>query len=464
MQFFAEFIGHFHPVIVHLPIGILLIAALFYGLSQNSKYQALRPAVSVSLLLGTISAVVACLTGWLLSTTDDYDTAMVEKHQWLGIATAAIAWICYACERRNVRYSSFVIVLMVLMISVTGHLGGSITHGDGYLTEAFYNYSGSGDNITPIANVQEALVYDDVIQPILATRCYSCHGQRKQKGGLRLDEKDFILKGGKNGAVIILGDAGSSELVQRIFLPHENEDHMPPKEKPQLTAAQKDLIKWWIAEGAPFNKKISDLNQSPDVTLLLAALGKGNGASKLSSSVPEEPVEEAPADALAKLVTHGAIVVPVAQNSHYLSVNLVNAEASNDSVMTLLQTIGKQIVWLKTGTYPVDGEGLKKIGQLRNLTRLQISNLKGSQNELQHLDGLKNLQYLNLTGAKLTRENAKALQSLSSLKNLFLYQSGISSAEYSELSKSLKGVQIDTGAYFVPTFASDTTEVHDTRK
>lgn len=459
LQFLAEFLGHFHPVIVHLPIGILLISALFHFLARTNRYQALRPSVSLSLLLGMLSAVVACLTGWLLSTTDDYDTTVVAKHQWLGIATAIVSCISYVYERKNFKHLSWVIALLALMITVTGHLGGTLTHGDGYLTEAFYNYSGSGESIKPIENVQDALVYEDVIRPILATKCYSCHGKRKQKGGLRVDEKDFILKGGKDGVVVIPGDASRSELVHRIFLAHENEDHMPPKEKPQPTTAQRDLIKWWIASGAPFDRKVRDLNQASDIKNLLAALSRTNGDSKLSSAVPQVPVEEAPEDVLSRLSRYGVVIVPVAQNSHYLSVNFVNADISNDSLMILLQAIDKQLVWLKTGTYPIDGEGLKRIGQLKTLTRLQFGNLKNSRNELEHLRNLKYLQYLNLTGADLTKENVSALKNLTSLKNLYLFHCGISPLDYSALRNSLPGVAIDTGAYHVPTFASDTTEV-----
>lgn len=458
MQFLAEFLGHFHPVIVHLPIGILILAAVFYALARTRKYQTLRPAVGVSLLFGMLGAVVACITGWLLSNTGDYDPDVVASHQWFAIATAIVSAICYLMERRNFQHLPWAIVFLFLMITITGHLGGTLTHGDDYLTQAFDNYSGSGETITAIDNVQDALVYDDVVRPILSTKCYSCHGKRKQKGGLRLDDKESILKGGKNGVVIVAGDAGRSELVQRIFLAHENEDHMPPKEKPQPTSAQKDLIKWWIASGASFDKKIRDLKQAPDIQSTLASLGSG-GEAKSAESVPAQPVDEAPPGVLSSLARRGVVVVPVAQNSHYLSVNFVNASTSGDSIMILLKSIDRQVVWLKTGSYPVDSEELKSIGKLKRLTRLQISNLIKSGNELAHLSGLKNLQFLNLAGADLTDENVNALKNITSLQHLYLFQCGISPTEYAALSKSLPGARIDTGAYVVPTLASDTTEV-----
>jgi uncharacterized membrane protein len=457
-QFLSEFIGHFHPVVVHLPIGILLIAALFSALAATKKYQTLRPAVSVALFIGMLSALLACVTGFLLSIGDDYDADSVARHQWLGIITAIVSCICYASERKNFKYQSGLIAVLVLMITFTGHLGGTLTHGDGYLTEAFNNYSGMGEKIQPIANVPEALVYEDVIRPILATRCYGCHSSRKQKGDLRLDDKGFILKGGKNGVIVVPGDASGSELVHRIFLAHENEDHMPPKERPQPTDAQKDLIKWWIASGASFDKKVKDLDQPADITNVLAALGYDEKNPILPSSIPEAPVEEASPNLLADLRKRGVTVLPVTQNSNYLSVNLINADALDDSVTLQLVSLEKQLVWLKTATYPINEEALKRISQLKALTKLQIENLH-AQNALQYFSKLKNLLYLNLTRAEIGNENLSVVNSLGSLKTLHLFQCNISSQVYQDLRKLLPNVKIDTGGYFVPTLASDTTEV-----
>ena len=459
LQFLAEFLGHFHPVVVHLPIGILLIAALFHFLAGTPRYQALKPAVSFTLLVGMVAAVIACITGLLLFSTEGYDADIAGTHQWLGIGTAIVAFVIYILERKNSKYLSGLIVFMVVLLTFTGHLGGTLTHGDGYLTESFYNDSTTDEIIKPIANVQDALVYDDVIQPILATKCYGCHGNRKQKGGLRLDQKDFILKGGKDGAVITPGDAEASELVHRIYLADEDDDHMPPKQKPQLTAAQKDLIKWWIALGAPFDKKVQDVEQSPGISNVLASLGKSEIESKVPASVPEEPVDEAPQDVLAKLRKSGVVVLPVHRDSHYLSANLVNADIKNDSLLLILSSIAKQVVWLKTGSYPIQSDGLKMISQLTALRRLQIGNLQDSQNELQHLANLKNLQYLNLTGTAITKESVDAFKNLAALKNLYLFNCRIAPSLYSDLKALLPNAKIDTGGYRVPTFASDTTEV-----
>src|SRR5437588_6267591 len=87
------------------------------------------------------------------------------------------------------------------------------------------------------------------IQPILQQTCVKCHGPEKQKGKLRLDSKEAAAKGGKDGAIITVGDAEKSELYRRIILPKGNDDVMPNEGEP-LTKAQTDLFRDWINQGA----------------------------------------------------------------------------------------------------------------------------------------------------------------------------------------------------------------------
>jgi len=102
---------------------------------------------------------------------------------------------------------------------------------------------------------QPPVSFDRDIQPILAENCYHCHGPdaTKRKAGLRLDQRDAAFRGGKSElAAIVPGKPDSSELVARIFS-HDPEEVMPsPESNKTLTAAQKDLLRRWVAEGAPW--------------------------------------------------------------------------------------------------------------------------------------------------------------------------------------------------------------------
>lgn len=199
----TEFIGRFHPLLVHLPIGMLLLALLMHWLSAKDKYKALQPAIPVAYLAGCMGAVLSCISGWLLASGGEYDEATLDLHRWMGISVAVIAAMGYYFSRyKNRLLLKWSAVLLLAVIMVTGHLGGTLTHGEGYLTKAFS--AGAKDSIITrktIANAQAAVVFSDIIQPVFAQKCYSCHADKKQKGGLRLDSREWIIKGGKDGAV-----------------------------------------------------------------------------------------------------------------------------------------------------------------------------------------------------------------------------------------------------------------------
>ena len=349
-----EFVGRFHPVFVHLPIGILLLACIFILMSLKSQFAGLKNAIPIILLFGAISAVLSCLTGYMLADSGDYDDKLVTNHQWMGISVALIAiilWILYKKIRSNA-VLGFTSISLIILISITGHLGGSLTHGANYLTEPLSKEGGEGTAaIPPIANIQEAFVYKDAIQPLLKNRCYSCHGAEKQKGKLRLDAEAYILKGGKSGKTIMVGNAEESELIKRVLLPLSDEDHMAPKEKPQLTVNEIALLKWWINNGADFKKKFKELPQSDQIKPVLNALQNGD-ADKLKTipDVPSAEIDAADREAITILANAGVTLVPVAQHSNYLSANFINVKSFSDPVISSIKKIEAQLVWLKLET------------------------------------------------------------------------------------------------------------------
>src|SRR5678809_638151 len=170
----SESIGHFHVVLVHLPIGILLLACVFQWLERRPKFSTLRTATSIALLIGMICAILAALTGYLLSFSGDYDESLVITHQWFGISVAAvsIAMFYFHSKATSPKTQVSVSVLLFALIIITGHLGGSLTHGSNYLTKSWTLSSDTVVQRKPIPNVQEAMVYSDIIQPVLQTKCY----------------------------------------------------------------------------------------------------------------------------------------------------------------------------------------------------------------------------------------------------------------------------------------------------
>lgn len=448
-------------MLVHLPIGILLVALLFVGLMQKEKYKALQFALPVLLLAGCLSAVVSCITGYLLSVTDDYDTSLVNFHKWMGIAVAIISLFLWLQQKYGWLVNSSKIIALTLFVCllVTGHLGGSLTHGSDYLAKPFKNIFSKDSvaitTIKPVNNIEEAIVYKDVVQPILETKCYTCHNSNKQKGSLRMDEVVLLMKGGKNGAVIKINNPDGSEMIKRLHLPVDNEHHMPPKEKPQLKESQIALLHWWISNGADVSKKVKDLPQPDKIKPLLLALQQTTGA--ISIPVVElKPVKKANEKIINQLKSKGIIVVPVAQNSNYLSVNFVTSPIVSAGDLALLVQLKDQLLWLKLSNSTIDDKAMQSVALLTNLARLDLSYTNITDIGLTRMKNLTGLQQLNLVGTHVSALAILSLKDIKTLSSIYLYKTGNTANDFAKLKNSFPKTTLDTGGYIVPTYKGDT--------
>jgi uncharacterized membrane protein len=260
------FVGRFHPMIVHFPIGLILLAALLEALAAlHRPFRSLRHATAVVLFLGAVGAVLATVAGYFLSLEGGYDPELLERHMWMGIGVAAAAVTAAALKIRSQRSRgpglrrAYVGALGVSVgtLLLAGHVGGSISHGEGYLTQympaPMRSLIGSGEVRSArarIVDIDSAFVYQDLIAPVLAARCVSCHSGSKVKGGLRLDTADGVMEGGDGGSVVIAGDPDESELLRRITLSPSAKGAMPPDGARPLDVGETELIRWWIAHGA----------------------------------------------------------------------------------------------------------------------------------------------------------------------------------------------------------------------
>ncbi len=98
------------------------------------------------------------------------------------------------------------------------------------------------------AGTDDVAWFESKVRPLLAERCYGCHGASKQKGGLRLDSRDGWQKGGANGTAVVPGDPEASLLVKAVR--YTDEDlQMPPKRK--LAPGEIAILEEWVKRGAP---------------------------------------------------------------------------------------------------------------------------------------------------------------------------------------------------------------------
>lgn len=459
METIINFIGHFHPILIHLPIGILLFAIVLQLLSKWGKFGQITNALPIAYLLGAISAVFSCLTGLALANNGDYDADLVFKHQWLGISVALFSLTGYYFIKKNKSvYLKWLSYLLLLLIVLTGHLGGTLTHGEGYLTKGVSKEEGDliKNNKPIITNAQEALIYKDIIQPILKEKCYGCHSAIKQKGKLRLDEKEWILKGGEDGIIIHAGEAMNSVLYKNILLNPVDEKHMPPKGKPQITDQERMLLEWWINTGASFEQKVKELPQTNSIPNILLALQNNNANKVEVLSIPKKEVAPADEKAINGLKNKGVTIVNVALNSNYLSANFITLSHTSDTIYDLISDIKENLVWIKMPGMQLTDALAASIATCTSLTKLSINNTTINDMQLAELNSLNELQYLNIVNTKITLTGLLKLTNLKKLSQVYLGQTSITAKDLNKIKNVFPNAKVDFGNYHLEKLITDT--------
>jgi len=448
--------GHLHPLLVHLPIGVLLFAILIHGLSLREKYAFLSNALPIAYLIGTGTAILACLTGLTLSNSGEYDEAILFNHKLLGIAVAQVSLIgLFFTKKRFAHYLKMISLLLLILILLTGHYGGTLTHGEGYITKTKSAVVATKKIKAALTNTQELILYTAIIQPILEEKCYGCHSQIKQKGKLRLDGEEWILKGGKDGLIIHAGDPQQSTLYHNITLDPLEEKHMPPKGKPQITEEERILLEWWISSGASFNKKIKELIQPIQVKSILTSLEKNNQQVN-TIEVPSEKVGPADYNYIGALQKIGVTILPVATNSNYLTANFITLPQTNDTIHTLIKNLSSNLIWLKIPSMHFSSGLANSIATCKALTRLSMEHSTITDNELLILNSLTQLQYLNLVGTQISLKGLLAITGMKNLKQLYIAQTSITKNDAVVLQKKFPLAKIDFGNYTIEKLATDT--------
>lgn len=248
-------LGRAHPVILHLPIGLVpALAMLEFGAAILRKPVPRGPILALAWLCA-ITAALATTSGLILAGEGGYSEAALGNHKIAGIAMGVIC-VLAAIAAFFTRRTAFRILLVVGLGTMlpTGHLGGSMTHGANFLfapldpkpAPAPNGENGNGE--APVARSE----FERTIRPILQRTCCKCHNPDKIKGELLLTTIEGIKKGGENGPVLVAGKPDASELLVRCELPLDDDDHMPPEGKPQPTPEELAALRAWIAAGASF--------------------------------------------------------------------------------------------------------------------------------------------------------------------------------------------------------------------
>jgi uncharacterized membrane protein/mono/diheme cytochrome c family protein len=412
-----KLLGRFHPLAVHLPIGLLVLMPILEiaGIFR----MALREAAGFVLGLAFAASALALTLGYLLAYGSGDAGSTVTYHMWGGIALVIGVLLCLLV--RPSWYSgtspyAYPILLTCTLFALlwTAHEGGSITHGSNYLTQYM---PASLKRLSPeraVLNASRASsstsFYTKHIHPIFDAHCVSCHGESKTSGGLRLDSYDRLMRGGTDGVVIVPGNPDKSLLLTRVTLPAGHKLLMPAEGRPRLRPEEIAWIRAWIQQGSsPSDLTVAGVSipdQQSDVPLIpvgdystlepfIQQMAKGQDAKLM-------PVSSKPSDGLV-LYTVDA------------------ASSFSDARLQQFQNFAPYIVEAELGRTAVTDASFDTLAKFTHLRALHLEGTAITGSNLAKLAPLSQLTYLNLSETKVTSAAIAPLASMKNLRHLYLF-------------------------------------------
>ncbi len=419
-----QVIGRLHPAILHLPIGLLAFFVILLFAKNEFKKKAFTKVTSIVLLLTSFTTSITALFGFFLSRQGDYGADALSQHKIGGTILSILCYVLVLVFDRYEKAQTVFFGLSVLAIGsllFVGHTGGTLTHGENYVFAPLKN---SSRDIPA-----DASVFQKSIFPILEKKCISCHNETKAKGKLIMTSIAKFKKGGKKGVEWEVGKPEQSRMIKYIHLPLEDDNHMPPDGKPQLTKQEIDLLESWIKSGADFEIKLADLKENDSLKILASAMSTVSGEIETKvygfSAVPEEIIT--------RLNTPFRSVFPLYQNSPAVQADFFIKESYEVKALEELKEVQEQLVVLNLSKMPVTDRDLSIIGSFKNLEKLNLnfSTIKGTG--LSSLQSLKNLSSLSLAGTEVTSESINTILDLPVLKELFIWNTRITEQEKEKL-------------------------------
>jgi uncharacterized membrane protein len=488
----AKFIGRFHPVFLHLPIGMLLLV-LVLEIGQYRSRSRTGFSTRTAMFFAAVSAVVATILGlFLYYGTGNYRDEIAQRHLNGGIvfscgmvaAFLVKVWVDFAGGKGTWLYWTLLVGSTGVM-GFTSHDGGSLTHGEDYLTTYAPNpvrkmiglpekeekkprttpapVGGSvpvlaqGEKSAaaggPPADSVDRVVYTDIMVPIFEQKCYSCHSAaEKVKGKYRMEEYDLLVKGGSEGDGIVHGKSAESNVIIRIDLPMDDDEHMPPEDKTQLEEHEVILIRWWIDSGASKDAKLSELNPSDEIKAAVARLVPVERLAEEKAAKEQAALQEAEKrESVKSEVERLRKEFPAALNFESQSSSGVVFTAVSmrkdfgDDDLAKLEPVLPALVSLDLSSSTVTDQGAKLLENAAELRSLRLSETAITDASLEALSKLPKLESLNLYGTQVTSEGVLKLAALPNLKKLYLWQTKVDAVGVEALKAKLPACEIVMG-------------------
>lgn len=412
-------LGRMHPLLLHLPIGVLALLAVIPLVRKEVGEEAYVKVRTFVLDLGLILTIGTSLLGLFLAQEEGYSSGTLSTHKWLAVALCLLVYGLHSWHHRLVQnpvWNQGLTIATLIILVATGHYGGAITHGENYLWQPLQTEE-------PVDMVNSSL-FVAAIAPILDSKCNKCHNERKAKGKLVMSTKAGLLAGGENGPLWQTDQLDSSLLLNRIHLPIEVEEHMPPEGKPQLSSTEKKLLEEWIKAGADMDKPLAEYDQQSPLALMV----QERVASKIGEDAKQAyDFPAASPKVIAALNSPFCAVDPISVSSPALAARISVREYFKPSFITDLKQIKRQLVYLNLTDLPITNDQLKELKDFPNLEKLILNGTEVSGSNLETIGSLDALRSLALSNTKADSSLVELLRELDNLEELYVWNTAIDS-------------------------------------
>ena len=449
MSDFLLFLGRFHVLALHLPIGMVLLTAIVHWLSRNARNNSLQQVLPLLWGCTAFSALVTVMLGLLHFGEGGFTGPSASAHRLWGIGFAVgtqLAWFLSVFNINAYRnWGGWLTLALLVAVTVTGHYGGNLTHGSTYLVEyapqTIRDLVGMEERRPAVTDITQADPWYDIVDPMLQSRCGNCHNDDKQSGQLNLSTLDALMAGGESGAVVLPGNAAGSDLYKRITLPQNHENFMPAEGKTPLTADQVAILGWWIDAGLPAETSVSALAVE-ETTMSLLAIEMGLAPAPVTAVA--ERYAPVSGSLLGQMVASGWLVRQLSQESNGLivSINAIGHPVSRDMLAFLADASGS-IVELNLASTGMNDDLLALIADMSVLENLNLSNNGITDAGLALVSGFSKLETLNLYGnPAISDAGLASLDGLENLAAVYLWGTAVTEEGIASLQSSLDGIDV----------------------
>lgn len=413
-------LGRLHPLIIHLPIGFIVLGLL---IEMNKKKLAWSgEAIKYIFFWSFITGIFSIFSGYFQYEKGGYLWETVQFHLVAGISTVllSLGFYLYLSDIKCVNSipRKFFTVGHLILLTITGHLGGNITHGEEHLVEPIKNIIGlevieDKPKAMKYSDYENETVYKTLIHPIIENKCVKCHNQNKSKGGLKMHTQEALVAGGRNGPILNFLNPAASEMIKRIHLPKDDKKHMPPIGGNQLTRQEIEILDQWVSMGIRFDETVEQFELSQKLIDYFF--------NYKESFFPESQVDLPNMDLIEKLKNRNILVNPIFKSSNFLEVSTINDKKFNNADISLLQGIENNIVSLDLSNSVVTDSIFLSLHSFSNLTILKLKNTNIKGKGINRLRNLDNLKKINLVNSLFEDRYIDSLLKITSLEKVYLY-------------------------------------------